>query len=102
MGRVTIALGGRSYALSCADGEETHLAALGDLLRAKADELTAAIGTMSEPRLLLMAGLQVADDLVAARAVGCDAPPMPPDLTGDLALTALLTRIEALAETLEG
>jgi cell division protein ZapA len=91
MGRVSVEVGGRTYALSCSDGEEDHLAALGHHLSAKADELTAAIGTMSEPRLLLMAGLQIADELFALRAGAADP-----------RLTALVARIEALADTLEG
>ncbi len=94
MGRVHVSVGGRSYALSCSDGEEEHLAALGHHLAAKADELTAAIGTMSEPRLLLMAGLQIADELFAARAGS------PGD--SDAQLAAVLVRVEALATALEG
>lgn len=98
MGHVTVTVGGRSYALSCADGEEAHLSALGAHLAAKADELTAQIGSMSEPRLLLMAGLQIADEWFALRAGGVPendaAAP-----TADMA--ALLARIEALAARLE-
>ncbi len=93
MGKVNLAVGGRSYSLSCADGEEAHLTALGAHLAARADELTAAIGTMSEPRLLLMAGLQVADELFALRQAGAaaDAPDLAP----------LVARMEALAALLE-
>lgn len=94
MGQVTVTIGGRSYRLSCADGEEAHLTMLGQRLAAKADELTAAIGSMSEPRLLLMAGLQIADDLVAAPAGG--------PVADEAAMPALLSRIEALATALEG
>ena len=72
-----------------------HLAALGAHLATKADELTAAIGTMSEPRLLLMAGLQIADELFALRAGAGPA-------VGDGQLAALLARVEALAATLAG
>ncbi len=93
MGRVTVEVGGRSYALSCSDVEEAHLVALGRHLAAKADDLTAAIGTMSEPRLLLMAGLQVADELFARRGGGAAG--------DDPAYAALLARIEALATALE-
>ena len=101
MGRVTVVVGGRSYPLSCADGEEEHLAMLGRRLAAKGDELTAAIGTMSEPRLLLMAGLQIADELVAARGGG--APGVMPVATAtDEDYVAVLARIEALAASLEG
>ncbi len=94
MGQVHVAIGGRTYSLACADGEEAHLRALGDHLAAKADELTAAIGTMSEPRLLLMAGLQIADDLFAARAA--------PGGGDHAQLEAVLARVEALAAALEG
>ena len=98
MGRVSVAVGGRTYALSCSDGEEDHLAALGSHLAAKADELTAAIGTMSEPRLLLMAGLQIADELFALRTGGVVAA----SGDGDGQLAALVARVEALAAALEG
>lgn len=91
MGQVTVRIAGRGYPLSCRDGEEPHLEALAALLAAKADELTAAIGTMSEPRLLLMAGLQVADELFEARKGGGAAP------AADYA--ALLARVEALADS---
>ncbi|MBV8972020.1 MAG: cell division protein ZapA [Sphingomonadaceae bacterium] len=93
MGQVRVSVGGRTYPLSCADGEEGHLTALGEHLSAKADELTAAIGTMSEPRLLLMAGIQVADELFALRAGGGATDPQ---------LEALVARVEALAASLAG
>lgn len=92
MGHVTVKVGGRDYKLSCADGEEGHLATLGSHLAAKADDLAAAIGTMSEPRLLLMAGIQIADELFAARA----------GTSYDPRYTALAARVEALAALLEG
>jgi len=100
MGKVRIEIGGRSYPLSCSDGEEAHLAALAAHLSAKADELTAAIGTMSEPRLLLMAGIQVADELFAARNAG--AMPASAESGDDARYAALLERVETLAATLEG
>jgi cell division protein ZapA len=100
MGSIVVAVGGRRYPLSCADGEEGYIASLAGMLAAKADELTTAIGTMSEPRLLLMAGLQIADDLAAARSAGGDR-----DTDGGagsgLDAAALLARIEALAAALE-
>ncbi len=104
MGQVRVTVGGRGYALSCADGEEAHLAALGAHLAAKADELTAAIGTMSEPRLLLMAGIQVADELFAARdgggAAGSPGAARDSEAAG-VDMNALLARVEALAVALD-
>ena len=99
MGKVTVTVGGRAYGLSCADGEEDHLAALGAHLAARADDLTAAIGSMSEPRLLLMAGLQIADELFAARGSGAEATG---GGTDDPRYAALLARVEALATSLAG
>ncbi|MGI4879856.1 MAG: cell division protein ZapA [Janthinobacterium lividum] len=100
MGQVNVSIGGRSYTLSCSDDEEAHLEALAAHLAAKAVDLTSAIGAMSEPRLLLMAGIQVADELFALRggpvvergaAVDDDDP----------RYAALLARIEALSALLE-
>lgn len=104
MGQVRVGIGGRSYPLSCGDGEEEHISALAALLSAKADELTAAIGTMSEPRLLLMAGIQVADELFAVRNGSARASTVPetkvaPDEAG---YAALLARVEALTAALDG
>lgn len=108
MGSVTVTVGGRRYPLSCADGEEGYLASLAGMLAAKADELTTAIGTMSEPRLLLMAGLQIADDLAAARSSEAGRRDSGGSSKGDLGRddnpdqVALLARIEALTALLEG
>ena len=97
MGKVNVAIGGRSYALLCDDGEEAHITALAAHLQTKADALTAALGTMSEPRLLLMAGLQVADELSAVRS-GRES-----GATGDgPRYAALLARVEELAASLAG
>ncbi|QYE34000.1 cell division protein ZapA [Polymorphobacter sp. PAMC 29334] len=102
MGQVRVGIGGRTYPLSCGDGEEGRITALAALLAAKADELTAAIGTMSEPRLLLMAGIQVADELFAARNGGATAPVAPAaGAADDERYAALLARVETLAATLE-
>ena len=89
---VDVGIGGRSYRLTCRDGEAAHLRALAAHLQSKADELATALGTLSEPRLLLMAGLLVADELFELRQAGPQ-----PDLTRFAELTA---RAEALADAL--
>lgn len=94
MGQVSVSIGGRSYKLSCGDGEEAHLEALAGHLDAKAGELTRALGAMSEPRLLLMAGIQLADELHALRHAPAAATASP-DPAG------MLARAEALADALE-
>ena len=93
MAQIDVQIAGRSYPLACRDGEEAHLAALAAQLQAKADELATALGTMSEPRLLLMAGILVADELSELRKAGGH-----PDLGR---LEALAARAETLADALE-
>ena len=93
MAQIDVTIAGRTYPLACRDGEEAHLASLAGQLQAKADELANALGTMSEPRLLLMAGILVADELSELRKAGGQ-----PDLAR---LEALATRAEAMAAALE-
>ena len=95
MGEITVQIGGRGYPLACRDGEEPHLTELARHLQAKADELHGALGTMSEPRLLLMAGILVADELFEQRKG--NGPP-PADLSR---FEALAKRVETLAAMLE-
>lgn len=101
MGQVNVSIGGRSYKLLCGDGEEAHLTALAGHLEGKARELTEAIGAMSEPRLLLMAGLQVADELFAARRGDAPATAAADDARYDARYDALLARAEALAAAID-
>lgn len=97
MGQITVSIGGRGYPLACRDGEEAHLGALAAHLQAKADELQASLGVMSEPRLLLMAGILVADELFEARRTGGGG-----GATPELArLEALAAKAEAIAAALE-
>jgi len=103
MGQITVRIGGRGYPLSCRDGEEEHLAALAGHLQAKADELATSLGSMSEPRLLLMAGILVADELFELRKASAagGAPGATATEGDDGRYQALLARAEALADALE-
>jgi len=99
MGQVNVQIAGRSYALACRDGEEPRLSRLAGHLERKAEELSATLGQMSEPRLLLMAGILVADELFELRETqggGAAADPR----VGE-ALNRLAERVEALASSLE-
>ena len=99
MGQVSVEIGGRTYQLSCRDGEETHLQGLAAALAEKAASLTVSLGQLSEPRLLLMSALMMADELYdVKRGV---APASPPAPMPDDRLTALVARVEALAGRLE-
>jgi cell division protein ZapA len=96
MGQVTVEIAGRTYPLSCRDGDEPHLAALAAGIAEKAERLAGQLGAMSEPRLLLMAALMIADELHEAKKGHFGAAPADPRLV------ALVARAEALAAALEG
>ena len=68
MGQVTINIRGRAYQVACDDGQEAHLARLGRYLDERADQLVDATGSISEPLMLVMIGLVVADELSDAAA----------------------------------
>ncbi len=103
MGQVVVEIGGRNYALSCRDGDESHLEELAAGIATKADGLTRSLGTMSEARLLLMAALMVADELYDMRSGRAPLPAAAEaDIETSLRLTALAVRAERLAESLGG
>jgi len=68
MGQVTISLNGKSYRLECDDGEEPHLAALADQIGRQIEILKERVGQVGDDRLLLMAGLVLADELHNSRS----------------------------------
>jgi len=97
---ITLQIGGRSYAVACADGQEEHIAGLGKAIDAKLASMGGAAG-QNETRTLLFAALLLADEVFElknkpAKAKAGDAPDIAP------ALEALATRLESVAEVLEG
>lgn len=58
---VRVSIGGREFDVSCQPGEEHFLRAAARLLDHEATTLTAQIGRLPEARMLLMAGLMLAD-----------------------------------------
>lgn len=67
MGLVSVTLNGRPYDIACDDGQEDHVAYLADVLNSRVTALAETVGQVGESRLLLLAGLLVADELVEAR-----------------------------------
>lgn len=65
MPEVTIQIGGRAFQVACQEGEETYLYAAAKLLDEEAQVLSDQIGRMPESRMLLMAGLMLADKSAA-------------------------------------
>lgn len=68
MGQVTFAINGRSYRIGCADGEEPRLRQLARDVGQRVDRLVMEFGQVGEARLMLMAALLAADELLDVRA----------------------------------
>jgi cell division protein ZapA len=127
MPEVKIEIGGRSFDVACQEGEEHYLHSAARMLDEEASVLAAQIGRIPEARMLLMAGLMLADktaglqdklraaeDTLAEReaeleqlrnapapeAERVEVPVVPQDVTETLAEIA--ARAEALAETVDG
>ena len=118
-----ITVGGRQFEVACQDGEEGFLKAAAEVLDGEARLLTDQVGRVAENRMLLMAGLMLADKTVAleeavgsskqkledartAARVAASTPPervevpVVPDTVMDT-LAELAARAEALAEKAE-
>ena len=63
MSQVVITVSGRQYRLSCDEGEEPHLAGLGEKLDVMISELREAFGEIGDQRLTVMAGILALDRL---------------------------------------
>ncbi|AZV78124.1 cell division protein ZapA [Parasedimentitalea marina] len=65
MPELTIHIGGRAFEVSCQDGEQSYLQSAAKMLDDEAQVLSDQIGRMPEARMLLMAGLLLADKTAA-------------------------------------
>ena len=63
MGQVSVPVNGRSYAITCDDGQETRIRRLAQYVDAKVAEFVGSVGQVGEARLLLLAALVIADEL---------------------------------------
>ncbi|WP_225206630.1 cell division protein ZapA [Novosphingobium huizhouense] len=108
MSNVTLSIGGRNFAVSASDGEESHIEMLGRMI----DERARRIGahTQSEPRMLLFAALVLADELHEAHDAAPPPPPAPPPPAPEPVSppapppgpsAAIMARIEAIAARVE-
>ncbi|WP_374588036.1 cell division protein ZapA [Novosphingobium sp.] len=102
MSNVSLQIGGRSYTVNCAAGEEEHVTRLGQVIDQKVQSMG---GGHNEVRQLLFAALILADELHEARSGHAPAPAAaPPPAAPDhsAALEALADRLEKCATALEG
>jgi cell division protein ZapA len=85
MGQVTITLNGRSYRLTCGEGEERRLLEVAEHVDDRLASLVAEFGQVGDERLLVMTALMIADELFDARAALSRAPAGDPaTYSGDL------------------
>lgn len=95
---VNVLINGRAYTVACDDGEEEHLRELSQFLDKRVRELAGSVGQVGDARLLLMAGLIVADELseVRARLAECEK-----ELSALKARGKSTKAVDALADTLD-
>lgn len=116
MPELDVMIGGRSFQVSCQPGEEHFLRSAAAMLDAEATPIVAQLGRLPETKLLLMAGLMLADKTAAvedeirtlrAKVAELDARPtatrdvavIPPQVIETLA--ELAARAEAMAAKVE-
>ena len=119
MGKVSLDINGRKYAMGCEDGEEERLLRLGQKLDDRVTQMANQFGQIGDLRLLVMAGITLMDEVedtmenldlrVDARAAGLrkerDAATLASAKSRAEAAKALgdaAKRIEGLATKLQG
>lgn len=109
MAVISLTINGRSYEVTCDDGQEPHLEKLAEYIDEKVRELAASVGQVGEPRLLVMASLLIADELfdayrelhsLASKQAGEAG--VEEDAGAAEALDACARRIESIAARLAG
>jgi cell division protein ZapA len=65
MPEVIVSIGGRDFEVACQDGEEHYLKTAARLLDDEAKILADQVGRLPEARMLLMAGLMLADKMAS-------------------------------------
>ena len=63
MPEVEIEIGGRRFEVACQPGEEDYLVSAASALNEEASNIGQQLGRLSESRMLLMAGLMLADQM---------------------------------------
>lgn len=95
MAEVEIMIGGYRYKLSCGDGEEAALIALGEKVEEQVQAARGMTGGLTESRQLLFAALFLADQLQTAQATAAGASPNN-DGTQAVDEAAIAARIDGL------
>jgi len=97
---VTVTINGSDYPMSCAQGEEDKVRALGARIDAVAKQVATASGPIGESRILVMAALILTDQLSDLEDGGAAKPSSAPETLDEDHLAGILEnlagRIEAL------
>lgn len=63
MGQTVLTINGRTYRIGCGDGEETRLRQVAEYLDMRASGVREKFGDIGDDRILMMAAIQIADEL---------------------------------------
>lgn len=113
MPEITIQIGGRDFDVVCKQGEEAFLKSAAVIFDVEAQSLTGALGRIPENRMLLMAGLMLADktanleDQLASASRTKETEPLARDVTAEIAqlkydLSAASDNLKTAQEALSG
>ena len=108
MPQVEVTINDKPYRIACEAGQEDRVRQLAGMVNAHVGDLVSQLGPVDHSRLLVMASLMVADELLdlrdAAHEVSVEAANLPEDLENRVAeaLESLADRIDTVAANLEG
>ena len=104
MAQVEIMVNGQSYRIACEDGQEQRLGDLARMVDAHVGDLVEQVGQVGHTRLLVMASLLVADELIDLREAANEISEDGADIASMRAIEAISRvsgRLEAIAERLD-
>jgi cell division protein ZapA len=110
MAKVAVTVNNRSFTIACDDGQEPRIRRLAQYVDARIGEFVKTLGQVGEARLLLLAGLTIADELSDANEALAQERSRARAAEGEAGATAdaaagnvheIAQRIEALAARLE-
>ncbi len=104
MAQVDVSVNGQSYRIACEDGQEDRLVDLAAMVDEKVSDLVNQIGQVGSNRLLVMAALIIADELVDLKNEAGSSQELADNSNQQdtvLALQEITKRIENIADQVE-
>ena len=105
MAQVNVTVNQQSFRIACEDGQEERLLDLAKIVDDKVSELVGQVGQVGQNRLLVMAALVIADELVDLRDFSQNIDPEFSDENQQkvaLRIEELSKRIENIADSADG